>query len=303
MAAPATVARVGTRTLRLRNLDKVLYPATGFTKGDLVRYYRAIAPAMLPHLRGRPVTRKRFPDGVDGQHFFEKNCPDHRPDWMPVASVASRRTAGKRTDYCLVDEPAGLVWLANLAAIELHTALHTADDPEHPTLLAFDLDPGAPAGLADCIRVARRLRALLVDLGLRSWPKLSGGKGLHCYVPLDGRTGYPHVKAFAHAIARLLADEDPGRVVARMRKAERRGRVFVDWSQNDPGKTTVCVYSLRARERPAVSLPVGWDELEREEPAALLRAAEPDAALERVAERGDPFAPVLAERQALPAPP
>ena len=299
--AEAIVEEVG-RPLRITNWDKVLFPATGFTKGDLIAYYAQIAPVLLPHLRDRPLTLRRWPDGVEGQSFYEKHCPAHRPEWVETASIFSS-SERRRIDYCLVQEPATLAWLANLAAIELHPSLSLARDTEHPTAVVFDLDPGPPAGLAECAEVALVLAELFERLGLRSAVKTSGGKGLQVYVPLgDGVATYARTKSFARNVAELLARRLPELVVARQAKSLREGRVLIDWSQNDEHKTTVAVYSVRARERPIVSTPLTWEELRAahaagEEDALVFDTA---AVLARVAERGDSFAALLGLRQELP---
>ena len=289
------------RRLSLSNLDKVFYPATGFTKGQVIDYYTRIAPVLLPHLRGRHLTLKRYPDGVDGQFFYEKQCPRHRPDWVRTARVPIR-TDGRSIDYCMVEDLATVVWLANLADLELHTPLAHADAPAAPTMLAFDLDPGPPATIVECAEVACRLREAFDHFGLVAFPKTSGSKGMQLYVPLNTPTEYRATKPFAHGIAQVLERRDPALVVSEMRKDLRPGKVFIDWSQNDEHKTTVCVYSLRARERPTVSTPVTWEEVE-----AVLRSRDPDElaftsdeVLARVAEHGDCFAPVLELEQELP---
>jgi bifunctional non-homologous end joining protein LigD len=290
------------RRLSLSNLDKVFYPATGFTKGQVIEYYTRIAPVLLPHLRGRHLTLKRYPDGVDGQYFYEKQCPRHRPDWVRTATVPIR-TDGRSIDYCMVDDLATVVWLANLADLELHTPLAYADAPAAPTMLAFDLDPGPPATIVECAEVACRLREAFDHFGLIAFPKTSGSKGMQLYLPLNTPTSYQATKRFAQGVAQVLERRDPKLVVSEMRKDLRPGKVFIDWSQNDEHKTTVCVYSLRARERPTVSTPVTWDEVD-----AVLRTRDPDdlaftsdEVLARVAEHGDCFAPVLSLEQELPA--
>jgi bifunctional non-homologous end joining protein LigD len=290
------------RRLSLSNLDKVFYPATGFTKGQVIEYYTRIAPVLLPHLRGRHLTLKRYPDGVDGQYFYEKQCPRHRPDWVRTATVPIR-TDGRSIDYCMVDDLATVVWLANLADLELHTPLAYADAPAAPTMLAFDLDPGPPATIVECAEVACRLREAFDHFGLIAFPKTSGSKGMQLYLPLNTPTSYQATKRFAQGVAQVLERRDPTLVVSEMRKDLRPGKVFIDWSQNDEHKTTVCVYSLRARERPTVSTPVTWDEVD-----AVLRTRDPDdlaftsdEVLARVAEHGDCFAPVLSLEQELPA--
>jgi bifunctional non-homologous end joining protein LigD len=300
--APLEVALDG-RELRVTNWDKVLFPATGFTKGELIDYYVRIAPTLLPHLRDRPLTLRRFPSGADGPSFFEKNCPAHRPEWVETASVFSSDER-RRIDFCLAQEPATLAWVANLAAIELHPSLSRAADLAHPTAVVFDLDPGAPAGLAECAEVALVLHGLFERLGLVSVVKTSGGKGLQVYVPLGERVAtYARTKPFAHRVATLLEQRMPELVVSRMTKRLRDGKVLVDWSQNDERKTTVAAYSVRARERPTVSTPLGWDELRAAHAAGEADGLvfDPPAVLARVAERGDLLAPLLGVRQDLPA--
>ncbi|HEV8121303.1 MAG TPA: DNA ligase D, partial [Candidatus Polarisedimenticolia bacterium] len=251
------------RALKLTNLDKILYPKSGFTKGDLIGYYVAIAPAILAHLRGRPLTLRRYPDGVQGESFFEKHCPRHRPQWVRTVRVCSESN-GRDVDYCLCEDLPTLVWLANLAAIELHPSLSRAKRIERPSAVAFDLDPGAPAGILQCCQVALLLRDLFSELSLNCYPKTSGSKGVQVYVPLgSARATYEQTKPFAHAVADLLERRRPDLVVSRMAKAARRGRVLIDWSQNDEHKTTVAAYSLRAGRAPSASTPLGWEEVER----------------------------------------
>jgi bifunctional non-homologous end joining protein LigD len=290
------------RELELSNLDKVLYPKTGFTKGDLIDWYARIGEVLLPHLRGRPLTLKRYPEGVEGKHFYEKRCPAHRPDWVTTAKVWSDRHKSE-IDYCVVEDLATLVWLANLADIELHTALAKAVAVERPTAMVFDLDPGAPADILDCAQVAVWLHGLFGQLGLNSYPKTSGSKGIQLYVPLNSDVTYEQTKPFAKAVAETLERKFPERVVSRMSKAKRPGKVLIDWSQNDQHKTTICVYSLRAKERPTVSTPLEWDELEMALEGGGSKALVYDyaAALERVEAKGDLFAPLLNEQQCLPA--
>ena len=290
------------RRLSLSNLDKVFYPEAGFTKGQVIEYYTRIAPVLLPHLRGRHLTLKRYPDGVNGQFFYEKQCPGHRPEWVRTAGVWSRHN-GREIEYCLADDLATVVWLANLADLEMHTPLAYASDPKQPTLLAFDLDPGPPATIVECAEVACRLRDAFDHFGLVAFPKTSGSKGMQLYVPLNTPTGYERTKPFAQGVAQVLERRHPELIVSDMNKQRRRGKVFIDWSQNDEHKTTVSAYSLRARERPTVSTPVEWDEVE-----AVLRSRDPreleftsDEVLERVAGHGDIFAPVLELEQELPA--
>jgi bifunctional non-homologous end joining protein LigD len=290
------------RPLKLTNLDKVLYPKVGFTKGQLIGYYAAIAPALLAHVRGRPLTLKRYPDGVEGESFFEKHCPSHRPEWVRTVPVWSGSN-GREVEYCLCEEKPTLVWLANLAAVELHPSLSRAKRLERPSAIAFDLDPGAPVGIVECCRVALLLRDLFAELSLHAYPKTSGSKGLQVYVPLNAaRVDYEQTKSFAHAVADLLERRHPDLVVSRMAKARRRGKVLIDWSQNDEHKTTVAAYSLRATPQPQVSAPLDWNEIDdcarAGDPGRL--ALDPGSALDRLRERGDLFAPVESERQRLP---
>jgi len=290
------------RAPRFTNRDKVLFPATGFTKGDLIDYYVRIAPTLLPHLRDRPLTLRRWPDGVEGKTFYEKHAPSHRPEWVETTSIWSRGE-NRRIDYVLAQDAATLAWTANLAAIELHPSLSLARDMTHPTAVVFDLDPGPPAGLPECAEVALVLAELFERLSLTSVVKTSGAKGLQVYVPLgEGVATYERTKLFARQLAELLARRLPELVVARQTKQLRAGRVLVDWSQNDEHKTTVAAYSVRARERPLVSTPLSWEELR-----AAHAAGEEDglafdtaAVLARVAEQGDLLAPLLGTRQDLP---
>jgi bifunctional non-homologous end joining protein LigD len=289
------------RHLKLSNLEKVLYPAAGFTKKDVIDYYVRIAPAIVPHLRGRALTRKRYPDGVEGEPFFEKNAPLHRPEWVKTAPLWSRRN--RRTiHYVLADDLATLVWLANLAALELHPSLALAEDVACPTAMVFDLDPGSPADIVQCCQVGLWLREIFAHFGLRSFPKTSGSKGLQIYVPLNTPTTYDATKLFSHALAQLLEHEHPDLVLSEMSKPARTGKVFVDWSQNDEHKTTVAVYSLRARERPTASTPVIWEEVERafKKKDADLLAFEAAQVVARFEKMGDLFEPVLELKQQLP---
>ena len=296
------------RRLKLSNLDKVMYPATGFTKGHVIDYYTRIAPAMLGHLHDRPLTRIRYPNGVDDKFFYEKNCPDHRPDWVPVARIFTRGTGrwggesrGPRDiDFCLANDLATLIWLANLAALELHTSLGTAGAYDQPTMVAFDLDPGPPATIVECCRVALLLRELFDRLGLQCFPKTSGSKGMQVYLPLNTPVTYEETTPLAKAIAELLEQQHPDLVVSQQNKDLRAGKVLVDWSQNVDFKTTVCVYSLRARERPTVSTPITWDEVEAAQDPEDLRF-EAHQVLERVERDGDLYATVLELEQRLPA--
>jgi bifunctional non-homologous end joining protein LigD len=287
--------------LSLSNLDKVLYPEAGFTKGHVIDYYTRVAPVLLPHLRGRPLTLKRYPNGVDKPYFYEKQCPAHRPEWVRTAAIYSR--SNRRTiDFCLCDDLPTLVWLANLADLEMHTSLAKAEDYERPTLLAFDLDPGPPATIVECAEVALELRAIFAHIGMEAFPKTSGSKGMQVYVPLNTPVTYAQTSAFAHGLAQLLERRRPELVVSDMKKELRKGKVLVDWSQNAQHKTTVCAYSLRALAQPTVSTPLTWDEVE-----AVTESRDPDElvftsddVLARMAGHGDPFAPVLEIEQTLP---
>ena len=296
MAGPSkTVTEIDGRRLTLSNLDKVLYPVTGFTKAGVIDYYARIAPVMLPHLRGRGVTMVRWPDGVEGPSFFEKRCPPHAPDWVRKGEVQEDLIA------CVVDDVATLVWVTNLAALELHTLQATVDDPGHPTSMVIDLDPGPSADILDCCRVAIEIRDRLHGVGLVTVVKTSGGKGLHLAAPVSGATA-DETKDFARSLGEELASGDPKRITINMAKEQRRGRVFVDWSQNDRHKTTVCAYSLRARERPYVSAPVSWDEVTHAladgDRAAL--SFESHDVLERVERFGDLYEANLTVEQQLP---
>lgn len=285
--------RVGGKVLALSNLDKVLYPAAGFTKAQVLHYYLQAAAVMLPHLAGRALTMKRYPEGVAADSFFEKRCPGHRPEWMPVAS----------NGYCQADDPACLAWLANMAALEIHPQLAPDREPGRPTWLVFDLDPGPPAGILECGRVGLVLRDMLQGMGLASWIKTSGGAGLHCYAPLNTPVSYDQTKSFARRLARVLAQHWPDQVTSEMKKELRRGKVFIDWSQNDVVKTTVSVYSLRAKPQPTVSTPLAWNELQEaidtSRPERLVFLA--DQVLERIEKYGDLFREVLTKKQTLPS--
>jgi bifunctional non-homologous end joining protein LigD len=289
------------RRLTLTNLDKVLYPVAKFSKGQVIDYYARIAPVLLPHFRGRALTLKRYPEGVDHEYFYEKNAPSHRPDWVkttPVWSEGNNRTV----NYVMLDDLPTLIWVANLASIELHPSLSLAKDIECPTTMVFDLDPGPPANIVQCAQVGVWLREIFDHFGLQCFPKTSGSKGMQIYVPLHTPTSYDATKPFAHALARLLEQEHPELVVSDMKKQLRVGKVLVDWSQNDRHKTTIGVYSLRAREHPTVSTPVKWEEVERalkKKDAASL-VFEAGDVLERVKKMGDLFEPVLTLKQKLP---
>ena len=284
--------------LSLSNLDKVIYPETGFTKAEVINYYVRIAPTMLAHIADRGVTLRRYPNGPDGESFFEKRCPKHRPDWVPVALGPGDR--GGAIGYCRLDSIAALAWSANLAALEIHAPMARCDDIESPQMVVFDLDPGAPADIVDCCRVALQINDLLASLGLELWPKTSGSKGLQLYLPVNGPLTHDGAGGFAQAVAQLLERQDPKRITSNMDKAQRTGRIFIDWSQNSRHKTTIAPYSLRARSRPTVSTPVSWDEV-----AACAAGDDPlvfDAAavLARVDKLGDLFEPTLTAIQQLP---
>lgn len=301
-AARRTTVAVGDRRLRLSNLDKVLYPQVGFTKAHVIDYYTAIADAILPHLRGRPLTMRRYPDGIDGQAFFEKRCPDHRPDWVPTVQLGRAERDETVVEHCEVADLPTLVWVANLAALELHTSLGAAPDPEVPTAVVFDLDPGPPADVLDCARVAGWLRRVFDRLELRAVPKTSGSKGLQVYVPVNRPVTYARTREFALGVARVLQQAHPETVVTNMRRDLRRGKVLIDWSQNHRVKTTVCAYSLRAGSRPTVSAPLTWGEVAAvdDEQDPELVDLDADRVRRRVDDRGDLFAPVLEVSQQLP---
>jgi bifunctional non-homologous end joining protein LigD len=301
MARKESVIEVEGRQIKLSNLDKVLYPKAGFTKGQVIDYYVRIAPVLLPHLADRALTLKRYPNGVEGMFFYEKNCPSYRPPWMKTARVWSEGN-NRFMDYCVVADLPTLVWLANLADLELHTSLSRAPDTNRPTVIAFDLDPGSPATIVQCCQVGLWVREIFEQFGLQAFAKTSGSKGLQIYVPLNTAVSYAQTKPFARAIAQLLEELHPDLVVSDMKKALRVNKVFVDWSQNDDYKTTVNVYSLRAKDQPTVSTPVTWKEVEN-----CLKKADPellvftsDQALQRVKKSGDLFEPVLKLKQKLP---
>ncbi len=296
-----SVIEVEGKHLKLSNLDKVLYPATGFTKGQVIDYYARIGPVLIPQLAGRPLTLKRYPSGVNGEFFFEKNATKHRPDWVKTAPIWSEGN-NRDVNYILLNDLPTLVWVANLAGIELHPSLSLAKEITCPTMMVFDLDPGAPANIVQCCQVAFWLRDIFERFGLQSFPKTSGSKGLQIYVPLNSKTSYDQTKPFAHALARLLETEHRDLVVSDMKKVLRVGKILVDWSQNDEHKTTIGVYSLRAREHPTVSTPVTWEEVEtclKKKDANLLVFEAPQV-LERVSNMGDLFAPLLTLKQKLP---
>ena len=295
-----TEVDVNGRRLELSNLEKIFYPKVKFTKAQVIDYYARVASVLLPHLKNRPVSLKRYPDGVTRPYFFEKQAPSHRPKWIETTPVESE---DRRIDYCMINDLAALVWASNLANLELHTFLHCAPKIEIPTMLAFDLDPGEGTDILLCAQIGLWIRDLLERLGIESFPKTSGSKGLQLYVPLNTPVSYDKTKAFAHALAELLESEHPDQIVSKMQKKLRVGKVFVDWSQNDEHKTTVTVYSLRAKDRPTVSTPVSWEEVElalqQKDPNRLV--FESDDVLERIEKNGDLFEPVLRLKQKLPS--
>ncbi|HLC14054.1 MAG TPA: non-homologous end-joining DNA ligase [Chthoniobacterales bacterium] len=289
------------KKLAVSNLNKVLYPKVGFTKGQVIDYYIRVAPVLLPHLRDRPLTMKRYPNGVDAEFFYEKNCPSHRPKWVQTAKVWSEGN-NRIMHYCLAQDLPTLVWAANLADLELHTSLAKKKDVARPTMMVFDLDPGAPADIVQCCQVGLWLRDLLTKMKLKAFAKTSGSKGLQVYVPLNTSATFDRTKDLSRALAQHLEGEHGSLVTSNMSKALRKGKVFVDWSQNDEHKTTICVYSLRAKEEPTVSTPVTWDEVAyclKRKKADLLRFRS-DKTSSRVEKMGDLFAPVEELKQKLP---
>lgn len=293
-----TVVEVDGERLRVRNLDKVLYPAVGFTKAEVIDYYVRIAPAMLPHVSGRGVTFKRFPDGVDGGSFFEKRCPGHRPTFVGTVTGPGDRDGG--IEYCCLDSVAALAWAGNMAALEIHAPMASGADIEAPRACVFDLDPGAPADIVDCCRVGLEIRDVLDGIGLECVAKTSGSKGLQLYLPLNRPHTHQHSSEFAHAVAQVLEKHRPDAVTSIMAKRERTGKVFVDWSQNSRHKTTIAAYSLRARPTPTVSTPVTWDEVSDGADGSPLQF-DAGSVLDRVASRGDLFAAVADLEQELPS--
>ncbi|HTD67777.1 MAG TPA: non-homologous end-joining DNA ligase [Candidatus Limnocylindria bacterium] len=293
--------KVGTKTLEVSNLGKVLYPEAGFTKGDIIDYYVKISPVLMPHLKDRPLTLKRYPNGVNGMFFYEKRCPSHRPAWVRTAHIWSEGN-NDYVDYCLANDLPTLVWAANLADIELHTSLAKGQDKERPTMMVFDLDPGPPATIVECATVAFWLKDILEAFELEVFAKTSGSKGLQLYVPLNTPLIYEQTKPFAQSLAQRLEREHPREVVSKMQKNLRTGKVFIDWSQNDSHKTTVCAYSLRAKDHPTVSTPVTWEEVDgaRKRKKADALVFESKDVLKRVEKHGDLFAPVLKLKQKLP---
>jgi bifunctional non-homologous end joining protein LigD len=295
------VLKVGGREIPVSRLNKVFYPKSGFTKAQVIDYYIRVSPVLLPHLKDRPLTLKRYPDGVEGGFFYEKRCPPYRPEWLKTAAVWSEQNEDE-IHYCLANDLPSIVWAANLGDLELHTFLARANDVKRPTMLVFDLDPGPPANILQCVEVGLLLRKKLGEYKLESFPKTSGSKGLQIYVPLNTPVTYEVTKPFARYLAEQLQAERPDLVVSRMEKKLRGGKVFVDWSQNDEHKTTVCVYSLRAKEQPTASTPLEWDEVEA---AGKKKSIErltflSDQVLKRVEKHGDLFEPVLKLKQKVP---
>lgn len=294
---PKTVeVEVDGRVLTLSNQDKVMYPEVEFTKGDVVDYYKQIAPVMLAHLQERPITLKRYPNGVEGAFFYEKQCPSHRPEWIRTVAVQASK---KVIDYCLVDDTPGLMWIANLASIEVHPLLSKGGNIQQPTKLTFDLDPGSPATIVECAQVALVLKEMFEQLGLQAFPKTSGSKGMQIEIPLNTDVTYEQTKPFAKAVAVLMESRHADQVVSRMEKELRPNKVLIDWSQNHETKTTICAYSLRAKATPTVSTPVTWDEVEKCANGAPLSFTSSDV-LERVKKLGDLQEPVLTLEQKLP---
>jgi bifunctional non-homologous end joining protein LigD len=296
-----TFVEMAGKRLSLSNLERELYPSPGFRKAQVLEYYRRIAPFILPHLKDRALTLKRYPEGVEEDFFYEKRCPSHRPAWVKTAEILQED--GERMTVCLVNDLETLIWVENLASVELHVSLSEAYSPETPDSLVFDLDPGHPAGILECARVALILRELLSRMGLASYVKTSGQKGLHVYVPLNRQeTTFEDTKTFSKTVAGIMQKHYPDLVTARMAKKERKAKVFINWSQNDASKTMICVYSLRAREKPFVSFPLEWKDLEN--PAGLFDPERlqvlPPEVLSRTEEKGDLFREVLQKEQKLP---
>ena len=292
-----SVVELAGERLRIRNLDKVLYPAVGFTKAEVIDYYVRVAPAMLPHIAGRGVTLRRYPDGVEGPSFFEKRCAGHRPDFVGTSTGPGDRQGG--IEYCRLDSIPALAWAASMAALEIHAPMALGDDIESPQLCVFDLDPGEPATIVECARIGLAVREVLAGIGLECVAKTSGSKGMQVYVPLNTPHTHDHASGFAHAVAQVLEKHRPDEVTSVMTKRVRGGKVFIDWSQNSRHKTTVAPYSLRARPAPTVSTPVTWDEVSDTADGAPL-AFEAAEVLTRVADMGDLFEPAATLRQELP---
>ncbi len=300
MSAKEQQLSIDGRQVRITNADKIFYPREGFTKGDVIAYYARVADVLLPYVKDRALTLKRYPDGIEGGFFYEKQCPSHAPKWISTTRV--KKSDGSTIRYCMLNDTASLLWSVNLANLEFHPFLHTAQRPGRPTGLMFDLDPGPPADIVQCAQVALRLRDLFRSLELESLPKTSGSKGMQLFVPLNTPIRYSQTKAFARAVATVLAQRFPESIVADMKKDLRKGKVFIDWSQNDARKTTVAPYSLRAREQPTVSTPITWEEVGqcvKKKSAASLRFTA-EAVLQRLDRLGDLYAPSLTLRQKLP---
>lgn len=293
----AVEVAVGERKLRLTNLAKVLYPEAGFTKAQVIDYYVRVAPVMLDHIGDRGITMRRFPDGVDADSFFNKRCPEWKPDWMQ-AVPGPGESAGPIA-YCQLSEVAALAWAANLAALEIHAPMARSDDIESPTMVVYDLDPGEGTSIIECCQIALILREVLDAVGLECWPKTSGSKGMQLYLPLNMPHTHEHASSFARATGQLIERDLPQRVTTTMAKAKRTDKIFIDWSQNSRHKTTIAPYSLRARPQPTVSTPLSWDEVEAGSKGAPL-IFEADAVLDRLDQHGDLFAPVLTVEQQLP---
>jgi bifunctional non-homologous end joining protein LigD len=295
------IIKIEGKSLSLSNLDKNLYPSYGFTKAQIFEYYSGISKFILPHLRHRALTLKRYPEGTDQQYFYEKRCPSHRPAWVETADVMLDE--GKKMTVCEVNDLPTLMWVENLASLELHVPLARTSSPHTPDCMVFDLDPGAPATSIDCCRVALILRDLMTPLKLKCFIKTSGRKGLHMLVPLNrNETTFADTKKFSKAVAELLQKNYPDLVTAKMAKDLRSGKVFINWSQNDPSKTMVCVYSLRAGEKPTASCPLAWEDLDNikeTDAPEKLRIIYEDA-LKRVETHGDLFSEVLERKQKLP---
>ncbi len=292
------MARRKTPEVKFTNLQKIFFPKVGFTKGEMIQYYLDVARFILPHLHDRPVTLIRLPDGVEGEKFYEKNAPAFAPEWLETFAVKRRHESG-RTNYILINDAAALAWCANIAGVELHPFLHRVTKPDQPTHVVFDLDPGEGADIHTCAKVAFFVKEITDQLGLQVFPKVSGSKGIQLYVPLNTTVTYASTSAFARSVAELLEQRHPELVVSTMNKSRRHGRVLIDWSQNNPSKTTVAVYSMRAkRDRPFISTPVKWTELQKTDARKLFFS--PADALKRLKKLGDLFAPALKLKQKLP---
>ncbi|HMK49847.1 MAG TPA: non-homologous end-joining DNA ligase [Thermodesulfovibrionales bacterium] len=295
------IIEIAGKRLSLSNLEKDLYPSYGFTKAHILEYYRRISKFILPHLKDRALTLKRYPEGVEKEFFFEKRCPSHRPAWVPTARIL--RHGEEPMTVCLVNDLETLIWVANLASLELHVPLARAGSPETPDSMVFDLDPGDGADILDCTRVALILRDLLANMALTSYVKTSGKKGLHVYVPVNHKeTTFEDTKGFSKAVAEIMQKSYPELVTSKMAKEYRKEKVFINWSQNDSSKTMICVYSMRAREKPVVSVPMEWKELEK-----LAEKADPERmqithseAISRTEAKGDLFRDVITKEQRLP---